>query len=600
MANTSVRSAVWEHFNVNVADSSRATCKHCNVSVARGGKTTTTWTTTTLHNHMKRHHPSIKLENKTAVPADKPTPSSSSLLDCFDRSRKWSTCDPRAVRYNRLIAEMIALDDEPFSVVNNTGFQRVINGFEPRYQLPSDTYMRQTAVPELYESVKEKVSVAVGHAQVVSLTTDTWTTTLSSESLMSLTSHWIDDQWERRSAILQTSHLPGSHTAANICGKLLQMLSEWKLENKVHVVLRDNARNMSKGLDDAGVRSVGCLAHTLQLCVKAGLDSQRAIEDAVSICRKIATHFSHSTLAKERMSAIQSTIPGLHAHAIIQDVQTRWNSTYYMVQRMLEQKKAVVSYASEHDLPATLTKHQWGLLEKMVAILAPFEEITKHISSAESSLADVIPVVTALQVALERNANDSGVQTMKSTIVSDMRTRFSAMYDEPLFVVATTVDPRYRVKLFTSDQQRRAKDLLHEEIQRGRDSAGAVASQSSPPAKRRRCNADGVHDILDELLNSEESTSSAADSNDMEDQVRSYLALPTISRQESPLTWWRENVKRYPDVATVARRFLSAPSTSVPSERLFSSAGLVYTDRRNHLLPERAEMLLFVKHNLNI
>ena len=174
---------------------------------------------------------------------------------------------------------------------------------------------------------------------------------------------------------------------------------------------------MSKGLDDAGVRSVGCPAHTLQLCIKAGLDSQRAIEDAVSICRKIATHFVHSTLAKERMSAIQSTIPGLQAHAIIQDVQTRWNSTYYMVQRMQEQKKAVVSYATEHDLPATRTKLQWGLLEKMVALLAPFEEITKHISSAESSLADVIPVVAALQVALELNANDSGVQTMKSILL---------------------------------------------------------------------------------------------------------------------------------------------------------------------------------------
>ena len=78
-----------------------------------------------------------------------------------------------------------------------------------------------------------------------------------------------------------------------------------------------------------------------------------------------------------------------------------------MVQRMLEWKKAVVSYASEHDLPARLMKHQCCLLEKVVALLAPFEVITKHISSAESSLADVIPVVTALQVALERNANDS-------------------------------------------------------------------------------------------------------------------------------------------------------------------------------------------------
>jgi len=135
---------------------------------------------------------------------------------------------------------------------------------------------------------------------------------------------------------------------------------------------------------------------TLKMCVKAGLDSQRAIEDVVSICCKISTHLGHSTLPKERMSAIQSTIPGLQANAIIQDMQTRWNSTYYMVQHMLEQKKCV-RYASEHDLQATLTKRQWGLLEKMVALLAPFEEITKHISSAESSLADVIPAVTAIR-----------------------------------------------------------------------------------------------------------------------------------------------------------------------------------------------------------
>jgi len=84
------------------------------------------------------------------------------------------------------------------------------------------------------------------------------------------------------------------------------------------VVLRDNARNMSKGMDGAGVASIGCLAHLLQLVVKVGLESQRAVEDAVSVCRKIATLFSHSTLAKERLAGIQRSIPGLEQHAIIQ------------------------------------------------------------------------------------------------------------------------------------------------------------------------------------------------------------------------------------------------------------------------------------------
>jgi len=57
-------------------------------------------------------------------------------------------------------------------------------------------------------------------------------------------------------------------------------------------------------------------------------------------------------------------------------------------------------------------------------------------------------------------------------------------------------------------------------------------------------------------------------------------------------------VTRYPRVADVAKRYPSAPSTSVPSERLFSSAGDLYTDSRSGLSGRLADMLLFIKHNL--
>ena len=50
--------------------------------------------------------------------------------------------------------------------------------------------------------------------------------------------------------------------------------------------------------------------------------------------------------------------------------------------------------------------------------------------------------------------------------------------------------------------------------------------------------------------------------------------------------------------ACVVKRDLSAPPTSVASERLYSSASHVFTDRRNRLGPKKADMLLFIKHNL--
>ena len=39
----------------------------------------------------------------------------------------------------------------------------------------------------------------------------------------------------------------------------------------VHVILRDNVRNMKKAVDDMEVPSVGCVSHTLQLAVHEGL-----------------------------------------------------------------------------------------------------------------------------------------------------------------------------------------------------------------------------------------------------------------------------------------------------------------------------------------
>jgi len=46
------------------------------------------------------------------------------------------------------------------------------------------------------------------------------------------------------------------------------------------------------------------------------------------------------------------------------------------------------------------------------------------------------------------------------------------------------------------------------------------------------------------------------------------------------------------------KRYLSAPLTSVASERLFSSSSCVFTDRHTGWLRKKADMLLFIKHNL--
>ena len=81
-------------------------------------------------------------------------------------------------------------------------------------------------------------------------------------------------------------------------------------------------------------------------------------------------------------------------------------------------------------------------------------------------------------------------------------------------------------------------------------------------------------------------------------QLDDFLSEDPIGRKKDPLGYWRYKKERYPALAKVARKYLSAPCTSTDSERLFSAASHVLDAKRNRLKCDKAEMLLFIKKNL--
>lgn len=85
---------------------------------------------------------------------------------------------------------MIAEDMQPLSIVENSGFRKLINLFDSRYKLPSHKLIGTTLIPNLYESTRKMIESILSHTKYVSLTSDIWTS-LNTISFITVTVHFF-------------------------------------------------------------------------------------------------------------------------------------------------------------------------------------------------------------------------------------------------------------------------------------------------------------------------------------------------------------------------------------------------------------------------
>jgi len=79
-------------------------------------------------------------------------------------------------------------------------------------------------------------------------------------------------------------------------------------------------------------------------------------------------------------------------------------------------------------------------------------------------------------------------------------------------------------------------------------------------------------------------------------EVQGYLtAAVAVIKDQSPIAWWKVHASEYPTVARMARDILSIPVTSVPVERLFTSARDILPYRYNRMGHEMITALMVAK-----
>ena len=136
---------------------------------------------------------------------------------------------------------------------------------------------------------------------------------------------------------MEAFHFSTDHTAAHIAAKLKRVAEEWKLSEKVVALVTDNAANIVAATRIIAWKHVPCFAHTLNLIVKGALMADPAF---VSIQKKMqgySYYFHCSAKASDKLNEVQKQLK-LPDHKLFQDVETRWNSTFYIFQRRVNER----------------------------------------------------------------------------------------------------------------------------------------------------------------------------------------------------------------------------------------------------------------------
>ena len=169
--------------------------------------------------------------------------------ESIQKAQTYAFDHPRAREIYKHIGEMIAVDSEPFTLVDHIGFTRLMKLVEPRYKLPSDKYFSEKLIPEVYGKVCEEVKVLVSEVGHVSITTDVWSS-VAQDSYISLTCHYISADFERQQVCLHAAPFNDRHTGEHIATMLTNCPQSWNLAEKLHAVVRDNGSNFVAGLRD--------------------------------------------------------------------------------------------------------------------------------------------------------------------------------------------------------------------------------------------------------------------------------------------------------------------------------------------------------------
>ncbi|GES88915.1 zinc finger BED domain-containing protein 1-like [Rhizophagus clarus] len=231
-----------------------------------------------------------------------------------------------------------------------------------------------------------------------------------------------------------------------------------------------------------------------------------------------------------------------------------------------------------------LSDDEWLLIEDLLNLLSVFENVTKLLSGTKyCTISLMYPVITALIASIKPGAQPSS---------SNFELNFQENLADDLLNEEITILDSAEVTI--SDNK---NEVEIEVVDLTAVTGRYDTNQMIPSAEHTNPTEHHSNRVQKSILDMIYAFPNPADSSE---EIDKYLEINEECKETNPLEWWKLHEKRFPTLATIARKYLGICAISVPSERLFSDVSNNITNKKINLDLNLVEQMLFLKQNINV
>ena len=451
------KNEVWEFFQIYNEKNfkTHAFCILCKSDVNYG----ITHSTSNLEKHMQRHHKK-EYENIMCERANKRLKLREADNTSTGIQQKLTPFMESSLgaAYEECLLDWMIDSYQPLSAVQKDSFRKLTHCLNRKAPIIGQEKVRKLLSMKFFETQQDIIKILKG--KNVALTTDAWTS-IAKEGYVTCTLHFIEPlTWTLHYFSLGIFKKDGTSTANDVVRYTEEHMKKFNLSYpQLTCIVTDTEATMiaagrlfkENSIAGGGRTSWhGCIDHKLELVTKLAFKDTAESTGTMAACRAIVNFFNSSSQATEKLK--EETKARLEvALTVIQDVMTRWWSTFSMLERLLKLKNVLTVMHLEGEMRLFLTDAQWSIVADMTVLLKPFMIAQRLLEGQSYVTISLIPkmlykIRSGLKIANENLLSSLQVRTISTLMLGKFNEEFGTGEEYTVAFDHTTEGRNRRVK----------------------------------------------------------------------------------------------------------------------------------------------------------